>query len=108
MINLLCYEQCQISKNILTYELVSLTKMIFVDFFVANESLGMVSPHFYLNNENKNANNTKIVEGKMRVRGGPMLHTCSMKMIESLLLNNISLYHSNAIILFLSKRFLQL
>ena len=78
MINLLCYGQCQISKNILTYELVSLTKMIFVDFFVANESLGMVSPHFYLNNENKNANNTKIVEGKTRVIGGPMLHTCSI------------------------------
>ena len=78
MINLLCYEQCQISKNIITYELVSLTKMFFVDFFIANESLGMGFPHFYLNNENKNANNTKILEGKMRVIGGPMLHTCSI------------------------------
>ena len=52
--------------------------MFFVDFFIANESLGMGSPHFYLNNENKNANNTKILEGKMRVIGGPMLHTCSI------------------------------
>ena len=52
--------------------------MFFVDSFIANESLGMGSPHFYLNNENKNANNTKILEGKMRVIGGPMLHTCSI------------------------------